>query len=884
MPTLIEKMREIHPALPLYVVSEFPVENAHWVPYHYQRTLRQNLALCRSIFAGKQIKLAGMILQPKQPYWPMRLLALLVGGWWRMAFFNDNLDHFMLRPRSAATIARHVWWRFSNVVRWELRPGGEVYTFLWRLWHPYAFLRPLAVIAAQGTGALIAARKRMQGKRTSDVRTGPALEEGISVVIPSRSGRSLLERLLPGLTRELEGIQSEVIVIDNGSFDGTAKWLAAEYPGVRVEHNARHLSFARAVNCGIERARFSKVLLLNNDMTLEAGFFPALLGAFDAVPDLFCATAQILLPPGQRREETGKAVMTPRPGRQDFPVRCELPIEGEDHSYVLYGSGGCSLFDAGKLRALGGVNEIYEPAYVEDLDLGFRGWQHGWPSVFVAGAKVVHRHRATTSRYYSQRELDRVLERNYLKFLAASVASGDVFLRLWKQAMDRLNQRAARQVPEPAAMFALRRAWQALFWVGEAPACTMDEEAILGIGSGDVAVFPGTTRSGRPLVLVASPYIPFPLSHGGAVRMFNLMRAAAEHYDQALVCFVDEQHTPPRELLDFCVEIVEVRRERSHARPLTERPDVVEEFESDAFREALQQTIAKHRPGIVQLEFTQMAQYAAACGSVKTVLVEHDVTLDLYAQLLAQGEDWEIRQQYERWVRFEQEAWGRVDAVVTMSEKDRRTVARSNAVVLPNGVDLARFQPAPREPEPGRVLFIGSFAHLPNVLAVDWFVREVWPLLRSRAPGARLHVIAGARHRYFLDRYREQVNPRLDQEGIEVDDYVPDPRDAYARAAVVVAPLLASAGTNIKIMEAMAMGKAIVSTPSGLNGLDDLVAGRDVVAARTAEEMAAGVADLLGNPERRTRMERQARATAEQLYGWDAIGQRQRELYQRLAE
>ena len=188
---------------------------------------------------------------------------------------------------------------------------------------------------------------------------------------------------------------------------------------------------------------------------------------------------------------------------------------------------------------------------------------------------------------------------------------------------------------------------------------------------------------------------------------------------------------------------------------------MVEEFDSHAFREALRQTVRKWRPGIVQLEFTQMAQYADACGSAKTVLVEHDVTLDLYAQLLARGEDWETRQQFERWVGFEREAWSRVDAVVVMSEKDRRSVGRDNAVVLANGVDLTRFQPAARDPEPGRILFIGSFAHLPNVLAVDWFVREVWPLLRSRESGARLHVIAGARHQYFLDRYREQVNPPL---------------------------------------------------------------------------------------------------------------------------
>jgi len=68
---------------------------------------------------------------------------------------------------------------------------------------------------------------------------------------------------------------------------------------------------------------------------------------------------------------------------------------------VLYGSGGCSLYDAGKLRELGGLDEVYQPAYVEDLDLGFRAWQKGWPSVFVQAARVVHKHRTTTSRYYS---------------------------------------------------------------------------------------------------------------------------------------------------------------------------------------------------------------------------------------------------------------------------------------------------------------------------------------------------------------------------------------------------------------------------------------------------------------------------------------------------
>ncbi|MEK7405951.1 MAG: glycosyltransferase, partial [Acidobacteriota bacterium] len=93
-----------------------------------------------------------------------------------------------------------------------------------------------------------------------------------------------------------------------------------------------------------------------------------------------------------------------------------------------------------------------------------------------------------------------------------------------------------------------------------------------------------------------------------------------------------------------------------------------------------------------------------------------------------------------------------------------------------------------------------------------------------------------------------------------------------------IAPLLASAGTNIKIMEAMAMGKAIVSTPAGINGLD-LAPGSDVLVAETAEEFAAAIRDLLANPEKRRALGRAARATAERDYDWNAIARRQRELY-----
>lgn len=362
--------------------------------------------------------------------------------------------------------------------------------------------------------------------------------------------------------------------------------------------------------------------------------------------------------------------------------------------------------------------------------------------------------------------------------------------------------------------------------------------------------------------------------------MYNLMRRAAEHFDQVLVAFAGERPEAPRELLEICCEIVLVSRSGSHLLPSTHRPDIVEEFDSPAFHAALRQTARKWKPAIAQLEFTQMAQYAADCAPAKTILVEHDITLDLYQQLLAQGDDWELRRELDRWIPFETAAWRDVDRVITMSEHDRGLIAKQgHPFCLPNGVDLLRFQPSSQPLEPRRLLFIGSFAHLPNLLAVDYFLRDVWPRLEPLQPV--LHIIAGSRHQYFLDRYQDRVQVDLAQPGIEVEDFVADVRPAYERAAVVVAPLVASAGTNIKIMEAMAMGKAIVSTPDGIHGLD-LHPGRDVIVASTAAEMADAIGELFENPSMRQSLEREARRTVERDFDWDVIAERQTELYREL--
>jgi hypothetical protein len=368
------------------------------------------------------------------------------------------------------------------------------------------------------------------------------------------------------------------------------------------------LSFAAAVNRGVERVRYSHVCLLNNDMEIEPGFLAELRKAFDEIPGLFCSTAQILFPPDKRREETGKAVLqTGDPFA--FPVRCDEPVEGENYSPVLYGSGGCSMYSTRRLREIGGFDEGFTPAYVEDLDVGLRGGQ----TVYVDRARTLHRHRSTTARYFTPEEIELAIERNLLRAMAKN-GLGD----LWRVTIERLNRSQNLEALRFARALKPTQGAKVPPWA-----------------SGDIFRFPGKLRRGNPVVLVASCYAPFPLSHGGAVRMYNLMRRAARDYDQVLVYFADTPAKPPDELLDLCAETIVVKRHGTHIYPRLDLPDVVQEFASEAFRGAIDLAVERWRPFALQLEFTQLAQYRR--NDVPSILVEHDVTIDLYEQLAARA-------------------------------------------------------------------------------------------------------------------------------------------------------------------------------------------------------------------------------------------------------
>jgi glycosyltransferase involved in cell wall biosynthesis len=602
----------------------------------------------------------------------------------------------------------------------------------------------------------------------------------------------------------------------------------------------------------------SRTLVCSRRTPPSAEALRSLHSAFESLPDLFCASLEFRSL--RNAFETDSAL-------------CETALGKAGIVYSLYG-GACSLYDTAKLGALGGLNAGYRFHDVAALELSYRAWQQGWPTVFLPAAATTEG-AALPVRSTPRRLLVIRHYRDYLYFLVQSVSARTVFGSLWREANQRLARAASGQ---PAAVRLLKQAsGMALRGRPSTPRVRLPEDVLLALTDGSVSVFSGRAPAGKPRIVIASPYLPFPLSHGGAVRMYNLARRAVSDFDQILVAFTDSDDPPAPEILDLYLEVVLVRRVGTHAHPNAGIPDAVQDFDSAPFHAALRQAVSKWRAPIVQMEFTQMGQYCEDCVPARTILVEHDVTLDLYRQMAEQNADWDTRQQFKLWSRFEKRAWRKMDLVVTMSEKDRAMVTQARAAVLPNGVDLDRFRKAAGKPESSRILFIGSFAHLPNLLAMEFFLREVWPLLRN----ATLHIIAGANHRYFLSHYRHRATVDIEQPGVEVDDFVADVRPAYERAAVVIAPLPVSAGTNLKILEAMALEKPVVSTSAGVNGLD-FTPGEEFLLVHTAAQMAEAIEGLMDNPAERERLGAAARRRVERQYNWDVIARRQTELYHEL--
>jgi glycosyltransferase involved in cell wall biosynthesis len=375
--------------------------------------------------------------------------------------------------------------------------------------------------------------------------------------------------------------------------------------------------------------------------------------------------------------------------------------------------------------------------------------------------------------------------------------------------------------------------------------------------------------------------------HGGARVTGELLTALAARHDVAVLHLAQAGDAPVEDELRARCDLVEAveRPERSSVSTaarvklglLRGIPTWASEIATPAFGELLAAVAASWRPDLVQVEYPVMGRYLPALASCPAprVLVEHDASLrdlrDFGGPLgtLVGGLD------RRAWGRFERQVMRQAQAVVVFTDRDRRTLdglrTGTRVVRIPFGVTAPETAAAPEGAGPPEAVFVGNFRHPANADAAIWLATTLFPPVRETVPDARLTIVGASP--------TPEVRA-LAGEAVSVTGPVDDVAPYLDRAAVVAAPIRLGAGMRVKVVEALAAGKAVVATPLAVEGLD--VSPGDQLEVAEDAAFTAALARLLGDAEARRALAERAGEWARAELGWDRAVTRYEALYAEL--
>ncbi len=379
-----------------------------------------------------------------------------------------------------------------------------------------------------------------------------------------------------------------------------------------------------------------------------------------------------------------------------------------------------------------------------------------------------------------------------------------------------------------------------------------------------------------------------PLDKGGKLRTWHVMRHLAARHQVTYLSFCDpaqpaadhdgmrevssELHTVPRTDPAKGTPRFYLDAARYLVDPV---PYGVAKYRSDGFRTKLRQLLRDRRFDAIVCDFLVPIVNMPAELPCPAILFTHNVEAEIWRRHAENAGNplsrFLLGQQWARMLRFEREALARFDLTLAVSDADRDTfgrlypdVLRTPAHVVQTGVDTSYFVPMPAPVRPAHLVFTGSMDWLPNEDGMVYFVREILPRIRQVEPEATLSIIGRAP--------TPAVRRLADDAGIEVTGRVDDVRPHIAAGAVYVVPLRIGGGTRLKIFEAMAMGRAVVSTTVGAEGLP-VTSGQDVVIADEPARFAQAVVHMIRDTDARRRIEAAARRLVVERYDWSAVAE-----------
>lgn len=397
---------------------------------------------------------------------------------------------------------------------------------------------------------------------------------------------------------------------------------------------------------------------------------------------------------------------------------------------------------------------------------------------------------------------------------------------------------------------------------------------------------PISPPSGRPRLLFLSQTLPYPPDGGVKVRTFNILRLLARTFDIKALCFYRTKggilKTDVREAVRGLSDLADVEtfplpQEQSrtrllfdHARSLVQgRAYTVFTYQSREFERRLRDLLERERFDLVHADSLDMSYYFPMVRGLPLVCTHHDAQSALLARR-AGIETSAFRRTYvahqARLMKKEEERWcPRVTLNVAVSDLDAeklRTVApAARFTVVPNGVDTDYFRP-PATASQGDIVFVGGTTWFPNKDGMDYFTNTILPRLKEKAPTGRVAWVGRALPEE-IDRYQREF-------GITLTGYVEDIRPFVHAASCYIVPIRIGGGTRVKILDAWAMGSAIVSTTIGCEGLSARD-GQNILIRDDPEEFAVAVAEVLADASLRERLGQGGRRTAIAEYSWEAL-------------
>ena len=376
-------------------------------------------------------------------------------------------------------------------------------------------------------------------------------------------------------------------------------------------------------------------------------------------------------------------------------------------------------------------------------------------------------------------------------------------------------------------------------------------------------------------ILFLSQRVPYPPNRGDKITTWKIVERLARSHSVHCIAFAhdreDEQAAAELERRGIRTQTVPFRARAAKLRSLPlllgKRPMTLGVYGSAALQALVDQAVPK--ADLAYAYSSSMGAFLERHDSLPRVMHMAELDSDKWLQYSKRSSfpmRWVYAREHRTLLEFERRIAARCDTNVLCTPLEQaifqREIPGAKSLVLRNGVDLEFYRPQPERAQADQLVFVGVMDYLPNVDGCVFFVNEILPLIRRRHPNARLAIVGSRPVQAVLDLARIP--------GVEVTGFVDDTRDWLAKASVSVAPLRIARGIQNKVLEAMAMGLAVVGTTSATQGVE-AQAGTHFLLANSAQEQADAIVDLLDNPKRAQQLGRSARAFVEAHYDWEVV-------------